>query len=136
MNSDREFTDPNRTRITLAHELCHLLIDREGALPVIDVLGGHFDNFIEQRANAFAAELLLPRSQIERIWASKVKSSLTDIVNEATHEFQVSKSVAHAQIFNSSIMSKLSSDEQSFLRLRIINNKVDLYETPITSLIL
>lgn len=136
LNSDREFTDPNRTRITLAHELCHLLIDREGALPVIDVLGGHFDNFIEQRANAFAAELLLPRSQIERIWASKVKSSLTDIVNEATHEFKVSKSVAHAQIFNSSIMSKLSFDEQSFLRLRIANNKVDLYETSITSLIL
>ncbi len=53
---------PTGTRSTLAHEICHLLIDREGALPAVEVLGGKVPRHIEQRANAFAAELLLPRS--------------------------------------------------------------------------
>ena len=50
-------------RVTLAHEMCHILVDLDGALPVVDVLGlsGNVHRAIEQRANAFAAEFLLPR---------------------------------------------------------------------------
>lgn len=51
----------NRRRTTLAHELCHLLVDRKRALPVAEVLGGEVDDDTEKRANAFAAEILLPR---------------------------------------------------------------------------
>jgi len=53
---------PAGKRSTLAHEICHLLIDRDGALPAAEVLGGKVPPHIEQRANAFAAELLLPRA--------------------------------------------------------------------------
>ena len=49
-------------RATLAHELCHLLLDRTGALPLAEVLGGRVDSSVEARARAFAAELLVPRS--------------------------------------------------------------------------
>jgi Zn-dependent peptidase ImmA (M78 family) len=47
---------------TLAHELCHLLVDRQGALPLAEVLGGQVPYAPERRANAFAAEFLLPVS--------------------------------------------------------------------------
>ena len=50
----------NGERTTLAHELCHLLVDRAHALPVAEVMGGHAPKATEQRANAFAASLLLP----------------------------------------------------------------------------
>jgi Zn-dependent peptidase ImmA (M78 family) len=48
-------------RTTLAHELCHLLVDRGAAMPLAEVLGGRTPIIPEKRANAFAAELLLPR---------------------------------------------------------------------------
>lgn len=52
---------PSGTRSTLAHEICHLLVDINGALPAAEVFGGNIPYVIERRANAFAAELLLPR---------------------------------------------------------------------------
>jgi Zn-dependent peptidase ImmA (M78 family) len=48
-------------RSTLAHEICHLLVDRARSLPLAEVLGGRAPAYAEQRANAFAAEFLLPR---------------------------------------------------------------------------
>ncbi|MDD4964037.1 MAG: ImmA/IrrE family metallo-endopeptidase [Gallionella sp.] len=53
---------PAGTRSTLAHEICHLLVDINGALPAAEVFGGNIPYVIEQRANAFAAEFLLPRA--------------------------------------------------------------------------
>ena len=52
---------PTGKRSTCAHEICHLLVDTEGALPAVEVLGGRVALDLEQRANAFAAEFLLPR---------------------------------------------------------------------------
>jgi len=40
----------------------HLLVDRKGFLPLVEVFGGYAPKGAERRANAFAAELLLPRS--------------------------------------------------------------------------
>lgn len=48
-------------RSSLAHEICHLLVDRDRELPLAEVLGGSVPPRPEKRANAFAAELLLPR---------------------------------------------------------------------------
>jgi Zn-dependent peptidase ImmA (M78 family) len=49
---------------TLAHELCHLLLDRESALPLAEIKGGLTPDPLERRANAFAAELLFPEDVI------------------------------------------------------------------------
>jgi hypothetical protein len=60
---DRSLDSPGQTarrRSSLAHEICHLLIDREGALPLAEVLGGHVPTHLEARARAFAAQFLLP----------------------------------------------------------------------------
>ncbi len=49
-------------RVTLAHELCHLLFDRAGMRSLARFEGGSADSdrLIEMRANAFAVELLVP----------------------------------------------------------------------------
>lgn len=61
LNSDARHASSARRRATLAHEICHLLVDRSSSLPLVDVLGGRTARHVEQRARAFAAELLLPR---------------------------------------------------------------------------
>ena len=62
LNTDRRHAgNSGRRRATLAHEICHLLVDRATSLPLVEVLGGRTAEHVEQRAGAFAAELLLPR---------------------------------------------------------------------------
>ena len=56
-------------RASLAHEIAHLLVDRTGALPLAEVLGGKTAPIAEARAGAFAAELLLPRDEAGRIFS-------------------------------------------------------------------
>lgn len=53
-------------RITLAHELCHLLFDRSRMRGLARVEGGNADSdrLVEMRANAFAVELLLPMENL------------------------------------------------------------------------
>jgi hypothetical protein len=54
---------PAHVRADLAHEVCHLLMDRDAAVPAADVLAGRSDRAVEKRANAFAAEILMPRTE-------------------------------------------------------------------------
>ncbi len=55
-------------RVTIAHELCHLLLDAEHPLSAVDILGGRMPLRIEQRARAFAAEFLLPSDVAAAVW--------------------------------------------------------------------
>jgi hypothetical protein len=48
---------PTGRRSSLAHEICHLLVDRDGSPPVAQVFGGEVPRVLEQRANAFGAEV-------------------------------------------------------------------------------
>jgi Zn-dependent peptidase ImmA (M78 family) len=61
-------TDAPVVRRTLAHELCHVLFDSThgAAILEIDTDDGSGQDAKEQRAGAFAAELLVPRAGIER----------------------------------------------------------------------
>ena len=52
-------------RFTIAHELCHVLFDRTRARRIAHASGGPWAaQGIEQRANAFAAYLLMPRALV------------------------------------------------------------------------
>lgn len=51
-------------RMTLAHELCHLLLDRPPERTLGHVSGAWSIARLERRANAFAAELLLPQGAL------------------------------------------------------------------------
>lgn len=84
-------------RSTLAHEICHVLLDVNGALPAVEVLGGVIPRIIEQRANAFAAEFLLPR----KIAAKKIKKELEFIYQEREKE----RAVDSAMVFLSNEFS-------------------------------
>ena len=57
-------------RFTLAHELCHLLFDREAGRRLAIASGPWAPRDIERRANAFAAMLLMPASLVRRIMAN------------------------------------------------------------------
>ena len=56
---------PFGRRFTLAHELCHVLFDREEGRRLALASGPWAPCGIEQRANAFAAMLLMPPSLIQ-----------------------------------------------------------------------
>ena len=91
---------PTGQRATLAHELCHLLIDRSGALPVAEAQGDRVRTMpdIEKRANAFAAELLLPREDAGRVlrqWGYVQKA--VDVLME---RFDVSRVMTLRQLGN------------------------------------
>lgn len=60
---------PARTRATVAHEICHILHDpdREGVHVVLDLEDNKDAHADEQRARAFAAELLLPRAGLQAL---------------------------------------------------------------------
>lgn len=113
---------PHRRRSSLAHEICHLLLDREGALPAGEVLGGHPPEYPEKRARAFAAELLLPRdTAADRI---RRAPSVEVAVESMERDFQVSRELIAWQIHNSDAWGTLGMDERTLVtRLRSLTDK-------------
>jgi Zn-dependent peptidase ImmA (M78 family) len=61
-----DVTGVSGRRVTLAHELCHLLFDRASLRSLARFEGGGADSdrLIEMRANAFAVELLVPMATL------------------------------------------------------------------------
>jgi Zn-dependent peptidase ImmA (M78 family) len=84
--------------VTLAHELCHLLLDRGHALGAVDILNSRMPPDVERRAKSFAGELLLPSATAAEAWrlahcpASLVE--LTELVQSLANDFEVTRSVA------------------------------------------
>lgn len=89
-------------RATLAHEICHLLIDRKENLPLGDIVGGRVPEQIEQRARAFAAELLFPqRVAYEMILQTDLSlHEVAGVLGAAMKSFRVSKWIAAHQVQN------------------------------------
>ncbi len=90
-------------RATLGHELCHLLFDREGALPFAEALGPLAPEIPEKRARAFAAELILPQQEalaraLKRQPASRVEWQ--ELVDNLGHDFGASQELVAWQLVN------------------------------------
>ena len=102
-----------RLRSTLAHEICHLLIDRDRALPVAEVLGGRAPEHAEKRARAFAAQFLLPRQAA----AATVREApgLSQALEGLQQRFQVGRELTRWQIENSDAYPTLTTEEQALL---------------------
>jgi len=83
-------------RFTLAHELAHFLVDMGGALPVAEVLGGRVPRGPEERANAFAAEFLLPENIAGLTYQRTL--NVEEAVRDLTRKFGVTKTLAAFQI--------------------------------------
>jgi hypothetical protein len=83
-------------RFSLAHEICHLLVDRKGSLPVAEVLGGATPSRPENRANVFAAHFLLPLRAVEEAYIGS--ANVEDCLETLTSAFGVSRTLAGAQL--------------------------------------
>jgi Zn-dependent peptidase ImmA (M78 family) len=99
-------------RATLAHEICHMLLDRRSALPIAEILGGRIPKGIESRARAFAAELLLPRSAANRV--VRESFNVRAAVERLSDQYQVSAALAAWQITNSK--PHLTAAERNWLK--------------------
>lgn len=102
---------------TLAHEICHLLLDRNGALPVAEVLNGNTPERLEKRARAFAAEFLLPRSAAAEVVRREEK--LKAAVEKLLATYSVSNELICWQIINSEIYTTLDDSEQNWLQNQV-----------------
>src|SRR6266436_3413500 len=97
-----EILQDGAIRFSAAHELCHFLLDLEHTLSAVEVLGGRMPSRIEQRANAFAAEFLLPSCEAAAIW-KKMKSpvnleGLRDVIGRLCKKYKVTESLASWQL--------------------------------------
>lgn len=100
---------------SLAHEIGHLIIDRTSALPAAEVLGGRVDPEVEQRARAFAAEVLLPRSVAGARFSSVAhEAAARRAVNSLTTRYRVSREIVAWQARNSG--STLGAEVYEYLR--------------------
>ncbi|MCP4700282.1 MAG: ImmA/IrrE family metallo-endopeptidase [Gammaproteobacteria bacterium] len=106
--------NPAGRNAALAHEICHLLADRHGALPLVEVLGGRVPKGTEQRANAFAAEFLLPRSQAA-VAAKDFTRQEAPLLQQLGRQYGVSHHVAANQVLNSAARSGLDDNVRTFL---------------------
>lgn len=112
----------NGQRSTLAHELCHLLVDRQRALPVAEVLGGEVDLECEQRANAFAAEVLLPQAWAAQVWAASASSE--GALTHLRESHGVSRQLAAQHLLNTSSLT-LTEDERVLLNREKYNDRLN-----------
>lgn len=104
--------------VSLAHEIGHLLMDRDSALPAAEVLGGRVSPKVEQRARAFAAELLLPQQIArERFSGLTTQADARSTVKSLTGRYGVSQEVIAWQARNSGVW--LDGQVYAYLRSRV-----------------
>lgn len=77
-------------RFTLAHELCHLLFDRDAGQRLAMASGPWAPVAIERRANAFAAMLLMPTSRVRNIVAGLNEPINRQAVETVSHRLRTS----------------------------------------------
>lgn len=107
--------NPNHSRprrTTLAHELCHFLVDRTNALPMAEVLGGNTPNALEQRANAFSAEFIVPREAVAREVMDYEHEVDESFIHDVSRKYGASFQIVAHQLSNSSAMETLSASEK------------------------
>lgn len=102
-------------RASVAHEIGHLLVDRAGALPAVEVLGGRVNPAVEARARAFAAELLLPREVAGRALGNATDlTSATRAIRSLVSRYRVSREIVAWQVRNSD--APVAEEVRDYLR--------------------
>ena len=100
------FKRAGRARGAIAHELCHILHDpdREGVHIVLDLDNDRNTHANEQRARAFAAELLLPRAGLNGLLGLprmvREQDTAKEFVVEAMDHFGASWQIAANHLAN------------------------------------
>ena len=90
VNEDHLNNTTRGRRFTLAHELCHILLDQGRARPLAHTSTPWASPTVEQRANAFAAMLLMPPSRASRPMVAGM-TELKRTINRMADRMQVSR---------------------------------------------
>ena len=94
-------------RFTIAHELCHVLFDRTRARRITHASSGRWAaQGVEQRANAFAAYLLMPRSLIVAGLRGANRIESVD-VQQLTGRLQVNKTALLPHLRNLGLIDEV-----------------------------
>jgi len=93
-------------RFTMAHEFCHILFDRSSARPLTHSSTPWASPSVEQRANAFAAMLLMPPKRARLPIADE--GELKDKVNRLATKMKVSRSALRQHLAN---INQIQPDE-------------------------
>lgn len=96
-------------RFTLAHELFHILYDRERAQKITHTSGPWAVPSIEKRANAFAAMLLMPRSLVRRLVRHNVVNFKT--LSNASNIMKVGISALLEHLYNIGMIDEAYREE-------------------------
>ncbi|AYV45122.1 hypothetical protein CFHF_04095 [Caulobacter flavus] len=95
---ERDVRQSPSARVTMAHELCHLLLDGGHALSAVEVLKARMPVGVEQRAKSFAGEFLLPTHVAGYHWHQagrpRDRASLDELVSSLVEAFAVTRAVA------------------------------------------
>jgi Zn-dependent peptidase ImmA (M78 family) len=112
LNTESRYQGETARRFTLAHELCHLLYDREHGVSLAVASGPWAPPAIEQRANAFAAMLLMPPELLKSAISSSPGSveSLSKARDVAT-ELGVSVSAFIEHAYNLGLIDEAAHDD-------------------------
>ena len=98
-------------RFSLAHELCHHLIDRKIGCPLSLASGPWAPRRIEQRANAFAAELLIPYNLIRHSCdAGKADLCSVDGIIELSDKLMVGRTTLLEHLRNRDFITEDAKD--------------------------
>ncbi len=102
------------TRFTLAHELCHLLLDREYGDELAIASGPWAPLAIEQRANAFAAAFLMPTWLLRDLLTdATAPADDPDTIRSASAKLRVSASSLIDRLYN---LGEITFDDRIRLR--------------------
>lgn len=88
-------------RFTIAHELAHYIFDFDPQNDEVfysAYVTNQIDNKIEQRANKFAANLLMPEDEFEKIYKKIKKENDGNTIEKLVNYFEVSKKAVELRI--------------------------------------
>lgn len=115
-------------RVNLAHELCHLLVDREHPMSAVDVMRSRMPSAVEARARAFAGEFLLPSASAAAMWNEADGpveiEALTAVLQRLHDAFGVSFSVASWKIEHGVRANFFHGDMTRFNRLKAVLDEI------------
>jgi Zn-dependent peptidase ImmA (M78 family) len=102
---------PRGRNATLAHELCHLLLDRDRARRAVVVSGPWAPPRIEQRARAFAAMFLVPVGGLRRLVEAHGGPVDADLLRTIAGHFNASTDLVATHLLNLSDVLGIARDE-------------------------
>jgi Zn-dependent peptidase ImmA (M78 family) len=108
--SGRFASKPWGRRMTLAHELCHLLHDLDDDGRVGIVSNPWAPQTMERRANAFAAMLLMPRAAVEAVLPRQPRDWTSQALHEAMGTLGVGKTTLVYHLYNLGTISHSERD--------------------------